>query len=203
MAVVPLPLAQTGLSALNHVLRQQSWARDRLRAHAGRTVRMVVASPLGPVSSDARIAEDGTLELAAAVTQPTVTLTLEPSLDAFFGALREGPRGLSGHLRVDGDVMVAAAVGEIAQHLRWDAEEDLSRVVGDPVAHRIGETARTGLRQARDARERVESGIRRFLVDEDRQLVGREALTTLSDAIRSLEEAVGRLEARVAPTARS
>jgi ubiquinone biosynthesis protein UbiJ len=203
VAVVPLPLAQTGLSALNHVLRQQSWARDRLRAHAGRTVRMVVASPLGPVSSDARIAEDGTLELAAAVTQPTVTLTLEPSLDAFFGALREGPRGLSGHLRVDGDVMVAAAVGEIAQHLRWDAEEDLSRVVGDPVAHRIGETARTGLRQARDARERVESGIRRFLVDEDRQLVGREALTTLSDAIRSLEEAVGRLEARVAPTARS
>ena len=199
MAVVPLPLAQTGLSALNHVLRQQSWARDRLRAHAGRTIRMVVASPLGPVSSDARIAEDGTLELAASVAQPTVVLTLEPSLDALFGALREGPRGLSGHLRVDGDVMVAAAVGEIAQHLRWDAEEDLSKVVGDPVAHRIGETARAGLRQAQDVRERVETGVRRFLVDEDRQLVGREALVTLAAAIRSLEEAVGRLEARIAP----
>ena len=84
MTPVPLPLAQTALSALNHVLAQQGWARDRLRAHAGRTVRMVVVSPLGPVSAGARIAGDGTLEVAG-VDAPTVTLTLTPSIDALFG----------------------------------------------------------------------------------------------------------------------
>lgn len=197
MAGVPLPVAQTALSALNHVLRQQQWARDRLRAHAGRTIRIVVDSPLGPVSSEARIGDEGTLEVAS-VGAPTVTLSLRPSVDALFGVLRDGARGLSGHLRVDGDVMVAAAIGEIAQHLRWDVEEDLSRVFGDRLAHRMGETAREGVRQAEDLRGRVETGVRQYLVEEDQQLVGREELRTLTDALRALEATVGRLEAGLA-----
>ncbi|MEI7447892.1 MAG: SCP2 sterol-binding domain-containing protein [Burkholderiales bacterium] len=198
MTGVPLPLAQTALSALNHVLRQQQWARDRLRAHAGRTVRIVVATPLGPVRSDARIADEGVLEVAT-VASPTVTLSLTPSVDALFGVLRDGARGLSGHLKVEGDVMVAAAIGEIAQHLRWDVEEDLSRVLGDRVAHRMGETARQGAKQAEDLRGRVETGVRQFLVEEDRQLVGREDLRTLSDAVRALEITLSRLEAALPP----
>jgi ubiquinone biosynthesis protein UbiJ len=199
---VPLPLAQTALSALNHVLRQQSWARDRLRAHAGRSVRVVVESPLGPVSAGARIAEDGTLEIAA-VDAPTVTLTLTPSVDALFGLLRDGPRGLTGALKVDGDVMVAAAVGEVAQHLRWDVEEDLSRVFGDRVAHRMGETVRDGVRQADDLRERAETGVRDFLVREDRQLVGRDEMRTLTDVLRELEAGIGRLESKLGRDARA
>jgi ubiquinone biosynthesis protein UbiJ len=197
VAGVPLPVAQTALSALNHVLRQQQWARDRLRAHAGRTIRIVVDSPLGPVSSEARIGDEGTLEVAS-VGAPTVTLSLRPSVDALFGVLRDGARGLSGHLKVDGDVMVAAAIGEIAQHLRWDVEEDLSRVFGDRLAHRMGETARQGVRQAEDLRGRVETGVRQYLVEEDQQLVGREELRTLTDALRALEATVGRLEAGLA-----
>jgi ubiquinone biosynthesis protein UbiJ len=194
MAGVPLPLAQTALSALNHVLRQQAWARDRLRAHVGRTVRIVVATPLGPVRADARIAEQGTLEVAE-IESPTVTLSLTPSIDAVFGLLRDGPRGLTGHLKVEGDVMVAAAVGEIAQQLRWDVEEDLSRVFGDRVAHRMGETAREGVRQADDLRGRVETGLRQFLVQEDPQLVGREDLRTLAQAVEGLEAVLRRAEA--------
>ncbi|MFO0232246.1 MAG: SCP2 domain-containing protein [Burkholderiales bacterium] len=202
MPAVPLPLAQTALSALNHVLRQQSWARDRLREHAGRSVRVVVESPLGPVSAGARIAEDGTLEIAA-VDAPTVTLTLTPSVDALFGLLRDGPRGLTGALKVDGDVMVAAAVGEVAQHLRWDVEEDLSRVFGDRVAHRMGETVRDGVRQADDLRERAETGVRDFLVREDRQLVGRDEMRTLTDVLRELEAGIGRLESKLGRDARA
>ena len=194
MAGVPLPLAQTALSALNHVLRQQAWARDRLRAHVGRTVRIVVATPLGPVRADARIAEQGTLEVVE-IESPTVTLSLTPSIDAVFGLLRDGPRGLTGHLKVEGDVMVAAAVGEIAQQLRWDVEEDLSRVFGDRVAHRMGETARQGVRQADDLRGRVETGLRQFLVQEDPQLVGREDLRTLAQAVEGLEAVLRRAEA--------
>jgi ubiquinone biosynthesis protein UbiJ len=163
---------------------------------------MIVVSPFGPVATDARIADDGTLAVAA-VEAPTVTLTLTPSLDALFGAVRDGARGLTGALKVDGDVMVAAAVGEIAQHLRWDVEEDLSRVVGDRLAHRLGETARGGARRADDLRARLESGLRQFLVDEDRQVVGREEMASLSESIRSLDAAVARLEARVGDAGRT
>lgn len=199
MFPVPLPLAQTALSALNHVLLQQDWARDRLSAHAGRSVRMTVVTPLGPVASDARIADDGTLE-ATTAAEPAVTLTLTPSIDALFGLLDKGPQGLGGALKVDGDVMLAAAVGEVAQHLRWDVEEDLSRVFGDRAAHRMGEAARAGAGQAAELRGRVESGVRQFLVDEDRQLVARTDMAALTGAIASLESVIDRLEAKLGTT---
>jgi ubiquinone biosynthesis protein UbiJ len=89
-------------------------------------------------------------------------------------------------------------VGEIAQHLRWDVEEDLSRVFGDRAAHRFGEAAREGARQAGDLRGRVETGVRQYLVDEDRQLVARAEMQALAGAIASLEAVVGRLEAKLA-----
>lgn len=195
MSAVPLPLAQTALTALNHVLAQQQWARDRLRAHAGRTLRIRVLTPLGTLSTDARVAEGGTLE-ATSVAEPTVILSLTPSVDAVFGALRDGTRALSGHLKVEGDVMLAAAVGEIAQQLRWEVEEDLSRVMGDAMAHRIGQSARTGWVQAQRTRDRIETGLRQYLVEEDPQLVGREALHALEARLQALETRLGRLESQ-------
>jgi hypothetical protein len=53
MSRVPLPLAQLALSAMNHVLQQQPAARERMRSHVSRIVRIVVASPLGQMHSDA------------------------------------------------------------------------------------------------------------------------------------------------------
>jgi ubiquinone biosynthesis protein UbiJ len=198
MVALALPLAQVAISALNHVLRQQSWARDRLRTHCGRTVRMVVVAPLGAVSADARIADDGTLELAS-IDSPSVTLSLTPTFSALLGAMREGAVGLTGHLKVEGDVMVAAAVGEIAQHLRWDIEEDLSRLVGDVVAHRMAGAARAGVLQAQAIGDRAQSGLRQFLIDEDRQLLERRQFDQFG---QELSDHVARLD-RLAPRAQT
>ena len=201
MVALALPLAQVAISALNHVLRQQSWARDRLRTHCGRTVRMVVVAPLGAVSADARIADDGTLELAS-IDSPSVTLSLTPAFSALLGAMREGAVGLTGHLKVEGDVMVAAAVGEIAQHLRWDIEEDLSRLVGDVVAHRMAGAARAGVLQAQAIGDRAQSGLRQFLIDEDRQLLERRRFDQFGQELSDLEARLDRLAHRAQTPAR-
>ncbi len=193
MAALPLPVAQVGLSALNHVLRQQVWARDRLRAYAGRTVRLAVVSPLGRVSADARIATDGTLETTASEA-PSVTLVLTPSVNAVFDTVRGGPQALAGQLKVEGDAMVAAAVAEIAQHLRWEVEEDLSRVVGDALAHRAGQTVRDLSLRSTEARERVRSGLRQFLVEDGRQLIESSHMRGLSQALTELDLRLARIE---------
>ena len=196
MAALPLPLAQVGLSALNHVLRQQVWARDRLRAHAGRVVRMVVVSPLGRLSADSRITLDGILETTANEA-PSVTLVLTPSVNAVFDTLRGGPQALAGHLKVEGDAMVAAAVAEIAQHLRWEVEEDLSQVVGDALAHRAGQTVRDLSVRSSEVRERVSSGLRQFLVEDGRQLIESSHMRGLAQAVKELDLRLSQLEARV------
>jgi ubiquinone biosynthesis protein UbiJ len=40
-------------------------------------------------------------------------------------------------MRIDGDVMLAADINWLVDHVRWDMEEDLSRVFGDAAAHHM------------------------------------------------------------------
>ncbi len=100
---------------------------------------------------DAQIAEDGTLiplplltpnEVRAGVGGvPAVTMLVKPSFETLKSALNGGAAGLQPHLSIDGDVMLAAALGEIAQSARWDFEDDLSFLVGDKISHRIGQAS--------------------------------------------------------------
>ncbi|MEO6625830.1 MAG: hypothetical protein ABIN37_13525, partial [Burkholderiaceae bacterium] len=41
-----------------------------------------------------------------------------------------------------GDVQLAAEVNWLVDHVRWDIEEDLARIVGDAPAHIVGMLAR-------------------------------------------------------------
>jgi ubiquinone biosynthesis protein UbiJ len=195
MIRVPLPLAQVALSAMNHVLQQQPAARDQMRVHAGQQLRVVIAGPLGDVSSDARIGEDGLLFVTAPAA-PAVVLTLAPTMDALFGVLGGGPRGLGPHLKVEGDVMLSAAVGKVAESLRWDFEEDLSRVVGDTVAHRVGRVVH-GLRERSGGlRDRSREALERAATTRDGPLVSQRELAALADEVRRLAASISRVEAR-------
>lgn len=197
MGRAPLPLAQAALSALNHILLQQSAARARLRTHAGRCLRIVVDGPFGAVHSDATISADGLLALTSEGS-PAAVLRLLPGIDAAFAALRAGPDGLGPHLRVEGDVMLAAAVGEVARSLRWDFEEDLSHLVGDTVAHRLGRVVRAGLGQVQTLRERFAEALQRSAAAEDGPLVSASQLAEFSDAALQLSVRIDGLERRQA-----
>jgi ubiquinone biosynthesis protein UbiJ len=97
---------------------------------------------------------------------------------------------------------VLGAVGELAQHLRWDIEEDLSRLVGDVVAHRMAGAARAGVLQAQAIGDRAQSGLRQFLVDEDRQLLERRQFDQFGQELSDLEARLDRLAQRVLTPAR-
>jgi ubiquinone biosynthesis accessory factor UbiJ len=105
-----------------------------------------------PTSVDAQIASDGTLialplltpsEINTSSVKPAVVMLVKPTTDSLKGVLSSGASGLQPHLSIEGDVMLAAALGEIAQHARWDFEDDLSFVAGDKVARRVGSLAST------------------------------------------------------------
>src|SRR6266511_3262807 len=57
---------------INRVLEREGWARERLVAHAGRTLRIDV----GPASRTAAIAADGRFSQSEAA--PDLTLTISP-----------------------------------------------------------------------------------------------------------------------------
>ena len=86
----------------------------------------------------------GLWELAPAAT-PDLLLTVTDTspLDLAKNALKGDKPGV----RIEGDVQFAGEVNWLIEHVRWDAEEDLSRFIGDAPAHTIANIGR-GMAQA-------------------------------------------------------
>lgn len=121
---------------LNHVLMQEPQAMERLRRQAGRIVEgrwrvfhvRLVATPAG------------LLDLASPAGAPDLTLTVTE--DSPWALGQAALRGAKPPVRIEGDVQFAAEVNWLVDHVRWDLEEDLARVIGDAPAHAIGQAAR-------------------------------------------------------------
>jgi len=145
------------VAALNHVLDQHPAARERLRMFGERRLRLGVEPHGGwGLVPDLWLAIDADGRLAPAEPgEAGVQMLLRPSPQAGFDWLRDGARGLSGHMRIEGDVMLAATLGELMQSVRWDGEEDLSRFVGDIAARRIAEGSRAARSLVANAGERL------------------------------------------------
>lgn len=195
------------LAALNHVIAQQGWARDRLRGFAGRVIELRVDGQ-GPVHEllapplRARVREDGGIDAVAAagataaVDPVAVVLSFKPSIDAAFAAAH-GRQALATHLRIEGDVALAAVLGELAQSLRYEWAEDLSRLVGDTLAQRAQSLVAGMARGASSLHGRIRSGLTDYLTAEDRQLVSGRAVQHQRTRLAVLEDRIRRLEARL------
>lgn len=128
----------------NHVLMQETEARARLTRQSGRVVEAKWRS------FDMRIAVTpaGLLDVAAPGKSPDLTLTLTE--ESPLGLAQSALRGDKPHVRIVGDVQFAAEINWLVENVRWDLEEDLSRIIGDAPAHALGEAGRKltqGLRQ--------------------------------------------------------
>ncbi len=175
--------------ALNRLLEAEPWARERLAPFAGDTVEL--RNPPFP-SLRLLILPGGTVE--AADGEPALTVTLKP--DAFI-QLARSPEHFMRSLEVAGDPRLAAEVMVLARHLRWDAEEALSRVVGDVAGHRLAEVGRALVAWQADALRRLAHAVSDYAVDESRMLVAQADAAAFADAVARLRDAVERLEKRV------
>ncbi|MBK0394437.1 hypothetical protein [Ramlibacter algicola] len=121
---------------LNHVLMQEPQAMDRLRRQQGRIVEArwrqfhirLLATPAG------------LLDLASPAAAPDLTLTVTEASP--FALAQAALRGEKPPVQIAGDVQFAAEVNWLVDHVRWDLEEDLARMVGDAPAHAAAQAAR-------------------------------------------------------------
>lgn len=107
------------------------------------------------------------------------------------GALRDGS------LELTGDAHLADDFQQLLAYARPDLEEELSGVVGDAAAHRLGEFARGVTSWSRDARATMGANIREYLQEESRDAPSRYEVERFSDNVSTLRDDVDRLEARI------
>ena len=118
-------------------LMQEPQAQQRLRRQQGKPVRVAWGDfhlTLAPTPA-------GLLERPSGDRQPELHMTVtQTSPLALAQQVLGGERP---NVDIQGDVQLAAEVAWLVDNVRWDVEEDLSRLVGDAAAHTLASGART------------------------------------------------------------
>ncbi len=121
---------------LNHVLMREPAAMERLTRQKG----AVLLVQWRNFYIRFLVTPAGLLDLAPDEARVDLSLT---ATDEFASAIAQSlARGDKPAIRIEGDVQLAADVNWLVDHVRWDVEDDLARIVGDAPAHALGTVAR-------------------------------------------------------------
>ncbi len=177
--------------ALNHLLRQQAWAAQRLAPHAGQT--LAVRAPPAP-ELRLTVQEGGTLAPAAEGCVTNLTITVKP--DVLPWLLRG--ENITRALDISGAADIASDVQFVFRNLEWDFEHDLSRVVGDIAAHRLAGLARGLFAWQRESGARLAQNLAEYWTEEQPLIAHRLDVTAFRDDVDRLRDEVERLAGRIA-----
>jgi ubiquinone biosynthesis protein UbiJ len=176
---------------LNHVLAQNPWAQNRLKPHAGKFIQIDAS----PFMLALQVKPEGELGVAPAGTAADITFRLNA---AQLPLLLADPAAALKAVRIEGDVEFAQVINLLVREVRWDAEEDLSRLVGDVPAHHAMRLARSFVAWGRDASGRLSESAAAYLADETPALVRGRAAEEFAVSVAEARDACARLDKRIA-----
>jgi ubiquinone biosynthesis accessory factor UbiJ len=128
-----MPAIDPAIGLANRVLEREDWARERLSAHAGRTVRMIC----GPMASTLAIAPSGMLSPSQSAAD--LTLSISPLR---LPTLLAHPERWTELVSVDGDAALAATLADLARTLPWFVEQAFASAFGPLIGTRVADAGR-------------------------------------------------------------
>ena len=190
------PFYRPVAALLNRGIRESSSARALCEQLEGRSLDIKL-EPAGPK-----------LRIAISAGQATVTGAATGAADAVLAGTLIGLNRLvfgdaagairSGAVQLSGDPETAEAFQALINYARPDAEEELSRVIGDVAAHQVGEAARGFAGWAQAAGRSFSRSLTEYLQEERRDLPTRYEMEGFLADVDRLSNDVERAAARVA-----
>lgn len=177
-------------ATINHLLAQEAWARAKLMPHAGK----VAVLDGGGFSVRLKVASDGLLETPAADEIAAVTIRVKISDLPLIMQNRE--RAFS-YVKIEGDADFANTISQLSQTLRWEVEDDLSKVVGDIAAVRLVDGARSLLANTKSLHRSVTENVAEYLLEENPMLVHKQAASGFTSDVTRMRDDVARLAKRI------
>ena len=176
--------------AINRLTSPAPLARERLARFAGKTALFRV----GPVSVALTVQTTGEVLVAVPEAARELEVRISPFLLPRLAAHDESAYR---DVETAGDMEFAGEVAFLAKHLRWDVEEDLSKVVGDAAANRMVSAARGAAAWGRDASGRLAAGAAEYWTEEDPLIASRVKVEDFVAGVTEVRDAVERLDKRI------
>ena len=177
-------------AAVNHLLAQEPWAREKLAAHAGK----IACLDAGVVAIRVRAGADGLLEAASDDNPAHVTIRANPADLPLIARNRE--RAFS-YVKVEGDADFANTISQLSQSLRWEAEEDLSKLFGDIAAVRLVGGAKAAFGAVRSTQQKLAENLAEYFLEEQPMLVRPAVVDEFAGDVARLRDDVERLAKRI------
>jgi len=193
---LPDALLAAAEAAINQVLALDAEGAARLAKVQGQVLEVVLTgfgTPVYVLPGESRLFLYGAYDAepdCVVYGSPVALLgmvTSEHREDAVF----------AGAIRIDGDNRLAQTLGEVFQGLDIDWEEQLSKLLGDTLAHRLMDRVRAGERWAGHSRDITRENLREYLQEEAAVVPSRQELNAFFAAVDTLRDDVERLAARV------
>lgn len=177
-------------SAINHLLAQEPWARDKLAAHQGK----IACFDVSILRVSLLINADGMLSIPPEGAVADVTVKVKP--EQLPQILQHRDKAFS-YVTVEGDADFANTISQVSQSLHWEAEEDLSKLVGDIAATRIVSGAKSAARTIKNTHQALTENMAEYLLEEKAVLVRPQEVKDFSADVVKLRDDIERIAKRI------
>jgi ubiquinone biosynthesis protein UbiJ len=183
-------LKQLSTHIIQHLLAQNEWAAPMLQPFASKAVQLNFLL----LKTSLIILESGSLAIAGETNVPDASITIPPSLLLRLIAKDESAKL---QIKVDGDTHLATALAKVLSHVRWDYEDDLSKLTGDVSANKIGEFTRQSVTTVKDTAINLAEMLSEYWQEEKPLLAKKRHIEQFNTEVDTLRADVERMEKRL------
>jgi ubiquinone biosynthesis protein UbiJ len=193
---------------INHVLAGEPWASAELAKHVGKAIalempfgRFAVQITNSGLLEAVRHADSTEISDGEAVPPIRTALVLTISSQALSTLLTSsGPirENAFKSVTIAGDADLAQLLGRLAGQLRWEYEEDLSKIIGDAPAHfAVAQGKKIASAGKAAGRDLLENAVE-YLSEEKKVLLNQRDFAIHKNQLMELRDSVERLDKRIA-----
>lgn len=172
---------------LQHLVTQNSWAKERLLPFAGKSLQCNI----GFLRQHLVILEDGQLAMAGETNLPDAIITLTPSVLLRLMLQDESAKM---DINIAGDQHLAQVMAQVFANMRWDIEDDLSQVIGDIPANQLSEGAKHLASEAKSATTNAIAMLTEYLQEEKPLLAKKMPVENFNTEVDALRAQLARAE---------
>lgn len=186
---------------LQHLTNQNNWSRLHLQAFAGKVVQFDFTL----IKINLLILEDGSLAIAGdsynnKSAVPEASIHMPPSLALRLLANEENAKM---QIKIDGDTHLATEISKVLQNMRWNMEEDLSKITGDIAANKISEITRKTLSEAKKQSINLAEMLSEYWQEEQPLLAKKRHVEQFNTQVDAIKSDVARFEKKLNKLAKS